>query len=87
MKRSQFVVIALAGWYLLLPPPAGSNRRLVYAPLSLWKKIDTFDTQRQCENIRRQLIARMPGTAIDTSRCVSSEDPRLSLSPAEITME
>jgi hypothetical protein len=87
MKRSQFVMIALMGWYLMLPPPAGSNRRMVFAPLSWWKTIDKFDSKEQCEDIRRQLIAAMPGTAIDTSRCVSADNPDLPPQPAILTME
>jgi hypothetical protein len=87
MKRSHAVAIALIGWYLMLPPPGGSNRRLIFAPLSQWKTIDEFKSKAQCEDIRRQLIAAMPGTAIDTSRCISGDDPGLGPAPAQITMD
>jgi hypothetical protein len=87
MKRNHVVAIALMGWYLMLPPPAGSDRRLIFAPLSQWKTIDKFDSKAKCEDIRRQLIARMPGTAIDTSRCVSGDDPDLGPPPAQLTMD
>jgi hypothetical protein len=87
MKRSQFVMIALMGWYLMLPPPGDSNRRSIFAPLSQWKTVDVFDSKAQCEDIRRQLIAAMPGTAIDTSRCVAGDDPELGPPSAEITMD
>jgi hypothetical protein len=87
MKRSHVVAIALIGWYLMLPPPSPSNQRMVFAPLSLWKTIDEFDSKAQCEDIRRQLIARMPGTEIDTARCVSGDDPDLGPPPAQLTMD
>jgi hypothetical protein len=86
MKRRHAAMIALMGWYLMLPPLAGSRQRLIFAPLSQWKTIDKFDSKARCEDIRRQLIARMPGTAIDTSRCISEDDPGLNPSPALITM-
>lgn len=86
MRRSHAIMIALMGWYLLLPPPAEGNRRLIYAPLWQWKKIDRFRTKAECEDIRRQLIQRMPGTAIDTSRCISSDDPGLPPPPARLAV-
>jgi hypothetical protein len=87
MKRSHATMIALMAWYLMLPPPGGADRRLIYAPLFQWKTIDRFDSKTRCEDIRRQLIARMPGTAIDTSRCIPSDDPDLGPPPAQITMD
>ena len=62
--------LGLAAWYLILPPPAPSGKRLTGAPLSDWKSIDEFDSQSTCLQTRAKLIASMPNTQIDTSLCV-----------------
>ena len=72
-------MLASVTWYLMLPPPADGipNRRLTFEPLSQWLMLDHFDSQRSCEAIRTKLIEQMPGSAIDTSRCVPSNAPEL----------
>jgi len=72
MKMHHAAALALAVWYLILPPPAPSGKRLTDAPLSEWKIIDEFYSQSTCLQMRSELIASMPRTEIDTSLCVPS---------------
>lgn len=67
----------------MMPPPAGRGSRLTYEPLSRWERVDSFATKEGCEQMRAKLIKRMPASAIDTSRCVSSDDPNLPKKPRE----
>jgi hypothetical protein len=73
MKVSHTAELALVGWYLMLPPPALGGRRLIYEPLSEWKLIETFDSEKTCQQTLTKLIERMPDSGIDTARCVPSE--------------
>lgn len=77
MKLGHAAAFAIVGWYLMVPPPAGGGNRLSYEPLSEWELIDTFDSRQACEQMRDELIRRMPASAMDTSRCISSDDPNL----------
>jgi hypothetical protein len=77
MNRSDAAALALVGWSPLLPPTFGQDRALKYAPLSEWKLISTFDSERACQHMLQELIKRMPDTAIDAARCVPSNDPHL----------
>jgi hypothetical protein len=77
MKKQHAAALGLAVWYLILPPPAPSGRRLTDAPLSDWKSIDEFDSQSTCLQMRAKLIASMPRTEIDTSLCVPGGVPDL----------
>jgi hypothetical protein len=83
MKLHKAAALALVGgWYLMLPPAGPNGRRLTDERLLYWNLIDQFDSIAVCRHMRAQLIERMPGTAIDTSRCVDSNDPDL-LPPPE----
>jgi hypothetical protein len=66
--------LAIVSWYLMLPPPGTMGDRIFYAPLSDWKLIDQFDSERACHEMRLKLIKRMPNTDIDFARCLSGDD-------------
>jgi hypothetical protein len=68
---------AMVAWYLLLPPPAPSGRRLINEPLADWKLIEKFNSKDACREMRSKLIELMRGTVIDTARCVPSDDLEL----------
>ena len=82
-KIRHVAALALMGWSLIVLPAAGAGRRLRFEPLWTWKAIDTFNSQEECEQMRRELIQRMPGTAIETAQCVSGDDLRLKGKPEE----
>ncbi len=73
----RIAALPLLGWYLMLPPDAGGGNRLSYESLYKWTIVDTFTSQSACQDARAKLMKRMPKTAIDTSRCVSSDDPQM----------
>jgi hypothetical protein len=73
----RIAALPLLGWYLMLPPDAGGGYRLTYEPLYKWLMVDSFPSESACEDARAKLMKRMPKSAIDTSRCVSSDDPNL----------
>lgn len=77
MKPRHAAALALMGWYLMLPPTIGRDQALVYEPLSEWKLVDRFKSERGCRQMLAKLIDRLPDTAIDTARCVPSNDPHL----------
>ncbi len=85
MKSRRAAVLALLGWYLLIPPLRHSGFD-DSAPLSKWWTYKNFDTAADCTNgFRRN---EPPGREVrvrdhggkDTSyrnRCIASDDPRL----------
>jgi hypothetical protein len=77
MKPRHAAALVLAGWYLMLPPPAPDGGRLIFEPLSAWKLIKRFDSKDACQQNRSWLIERMQFTMIDAARCVSDDDPYL----------
>ena len=70
----QVAALAIVGWYLMLPPPGTMGDRIFYAPLSDWKLLDQFDSERACHEMRLKLIKRMRNTDIDFARCLSGDD-------------
>ena len=70
MNMHHAAALGLAAWYLILPPPAPSGKRLMDAPLSDWKTVDEFDSESTCLQMRAKLIESMPRTEIDTALCV-----------------
>jgi len=58
------IVMLLTGWYLLLPPSGMRNGgewfHKMTAPLSQWFNIASFDTARECEDIKAATMARGP---------------------------
>jgi len=77
MKPRHATALALVGWYLMVPPSVSRNLALVYTPLSEWKIVDTFDSESACQQMLTKLIEKMPNTAVDTARCVPSDDPHI----------
>jgi hypothetical protein len=84
MKPRHAAVLALVGWYLLVPPLRHSGFD-DSAPLSKWWAYKNFDTAADCANgleemsHRSEKYAREHGSK-DTShknRCIASDDPRL----------
>jgi hypothetical protein len=83
MNFSHAAVLALIGWYLLIPPPPNNDYEQLApkAPLSSWEQIDSYATLRQCrKDIERAMNADRSAETIGEFglfRCVSSDDPRL----------
>jgi hypothetical protein len=83
MSLYSSIVLALVGWYLLVPPLSSRNSNAVEinAPLSNWHIFQSFDSVSECEALRERIRQGEKGTpyyqAILTSACIASDDPRL----------
>jgi hypothetical protein len=91
MKPSHAAALALVGWYLMTPP---TSKDKIHAdlPLSQWKKLQSFDTESQCQDALTDLYnpsidKRMRENTkpeayklfkqfMEDMRCVSTDDPR-----------
>jgi hypothetical protein len=91
MER-HLAVIALVGWFLMMPPPrtVGDHFETNFsAPLSKWTRLRRFDLQSQCESAREAYRQKPTGNLVimlgaaeaqattKASQCVASDDPRL----------
>lgn len=82
-------VLALAGWYLMLPPLAADRPDVDQdAPLSTWKQGSAFDTAKDCEANLADALKRLNHVHGDMqvpsfyheyeyARCIAVDDPRL----------
>ena len=81
MKLHHTAALAVAGWYLMMPPLGSDGRRDDSAPLPQWKIRGSFDTAVECADALAEQLGRdfpeMVRQAIHASRCVSIDDPRL----------
>jgi hypothetical protein len=57
MKLRHAAAFALMGWYLMVPPFNGSTWKVdTRAPIQSWRKARAFDTVKDCESYRGQVI-------------------------------
>jgi len=82
MKLRHAAALALAGWYLMLPP--AKNGQIRDAPIELWAHIDSFDTADQCRDAAQEIMKRADSKGDQTRiaaayayECIASDDPRL----------
>jgi hypothetical protein len=58
MKSCHAAALALMGWYLMIPPPKTTRwTRYWFGQLRDWQVANSFDTAKECEDYRRQMIA------------------------------
>jgi hypothetical protein len=76
--------LALAGWYLITPPPQANGQFDTSVPLSEWRIQSGFGTGEDCKNTVAELSSKAmregrSGDAdeLKASQCVSTDDPRL----------
>ncbi len=67
LKLRHGAMLALAGWYLMLPPTSPGNKYphvLIdeSAPLNKWQMIQALDKAIDCENLREALVKRTEPT-------------------------
>ena len=85
MKLHHAAALALAVWYLMVPP-----RRFFGIPIANWERRAVYDTKAQCESVFTPRAGRPfgkgplpPGDPFadypywNYPQCVSSDDPRL----------
>jgi hypothetical protein len=92
MKPHHAAALALAAWFLMMPPPKPVGDHFVTnftAPLSKWTRVRRFEEQSQCETVRASYQKKPTGNLVimlgaqqaqattKASQCVASDDPRL----------
>ena len=84
MKLRHAAAVALAGWFLITPPPQSNGHYDTSAPLSKWKIEGGAGTREQCKETQALLSARAikegrPSDIVEIkhAQCVSMDDPRL----------
>lgn len=73
--RCAVVVLALAGWYLMLLSNNGPGIATISPPV--WSATQhSYDTAKECEKARAKAVAP-PASTGQSLYCVASDDPRL----------
>ena len=54
MRLRHAAALALAGWYLIVPPAGRTLRVGLAAPLSQWRTVGTFNSAGDCEAGKRK---------------------------------
>ena len=81
MNARHAAALALAGWYLMVPPPVGTKGYDTKAPLSKWKILLSLDTVADCQAFL--IDEAKNGTTADdregakVAACIAADDPRL----------
>jgi hypothetical protein len=79
MNCRQAAMLALAGWYLMLPPVHGGAQPDTQAPISQWKVFRKFDSETACREWKLKLErerARVESTARVPISCASRATTR-----------
>ena len=81
MNCRHAVMLAFAGWYLMLPPVHGGAQPDTQAPISQWKVFRKFDSAAACREWKLKLEARARKSGKYGPRpdfmCVASDDSPL----------
>jgi hypothetical protein len=85
MKLRHAPALALAGWYLMMPPAAPGGQPDLNAPFSRWQIAESFDSALDCTNIILETNSLLdPSTGqrfrepfSHAAKCISTDDPRL----------
>jgi len=87
VKSHHAAALALAGWYLMVPPNKPNREPDAHAPLSQWTMAGSYDSAKECdERYHSDLdaaldIKRSGGDAqiferVKAEQCIASDDPR-----------
>ena len=56
MKSRHAISLAIAAWYLMIPPIDATNKVDAKAPMMTWRKSVKFDSKDQCEQSLKDVI-------------------------------
>jgi hypothetical protein len=56
MKPLPAAALAIAAWYLMIPPIGADNKIDPHAPLSQWRKGVSFQSQKECDDSLKDAI-------------------------------
>ena len=89
LRRAHAAALALAGWYLMMPPISG-DKLLEHAALSQWQIAASFDSARECDAKKKEFASQSEKLSSDANpsvklfaraeslaQCIDSADPRL----------
>ncbi len=89
LRRAHAAALALAGWYLMMPPISG-DKLVEHAALSQWQIAASFDSARECDAKKQEFASQSQKLISDASpsvqllaraealaQCIDSADPRL----------
>jgi hypothetical protein len=87
VKSHHAAALALAGWYLMVPPNKPNREPDAHAPLSQWTMAGSYDSAKECdERYHSDLdaaldIKRRGGDAqiferVKAEQCIASDEPR-----------
>ena len=85
MKLRHATALVLTGWYLMIPPQLGGDRRSYdpHASLARWFAYRSFDSAHECEGgkfLERE-GHKQDGdplkSAFESAQCIATDDPRL----------
>jgi hypothetical protein len=57
MKPRHAAALAIAGWYLMIPPIDAHNKVDAHAPMSKWKKGVRFGSEKECDDSLQDAVA------------------------------
>jgi hypothetical protein len=84
VKLRHTAAAALAGWFLITPPPLANGRYDTAAPLAKWKVEGGAGTREQCKEEQALLGSRAAKEGrpsdievVKEAQCVRMDDPRL----------
>jgi len=90
MKASHAAALALASWYLMIPPIKDGKQLLDHAALAQWQIAATLDSADNCKIKKREFTDQGNQLIVDPSKsvklvaraelmaqCVDSSDPRI----------
>jgi len=88
MKLRHAAVLALIGWYLMVPPLRSTGSSECYdakVPISQWQRIKAFDTAEQCKVASKKSAFAHKQHGLDCglasawldAQCIATDDPRL----------
>jgi hypothetical protein len=89
MKLPHPAVLALVGWYLMVPPIV-DGRAVIDAPVSRWIVNTPFDSASECDKAQAILVrggkrdfdknpfgTNAVAMSFTQAQCIASDDPRL----------
>jgi len=89
IRSAHAAALALAGWYLMMPPISG-DKLSERAALSQWQIAASFDSARECDAKKMEFASQSEKLSSDANpsvkllaraeslaQCIDSADPRL----------
>jgi hypothetical protein len=83
MKLRHAAVLALVGWYLMVPPLRFGPVQYK-APLATWSVVLVFDSAIQCDHARTHALEEIRPALVDADRAVQIPEGSIQLQSAKL---